>query len=75
MSSRLFNRIINTMKPSKETEEQSYPYESPDSEVQETSESMPAEIEDSLEYSEASEEPSPEFQEAVNPAHPHSCQE
>ena len=75
MSCRLFERIINTMKPSKETEEPSYPYESPDSESQQTSESMPDEIEDTLEYSEASEEPSPEFQEAVNPAHPYQCQD
>ena len=73
MSLNLIDKIINAIRPSKEIEEPSYPYESPLSEELQPSDISYTEQEDSIEYSEASEEPSPEFQEAVNPAHPHSC--
>ena len=75
MSCSLIDRIINALRPSKETEEPFYPYESPLSEEQQPSDISYTESQDSIEYSEASEEPSPDFQEAVNPAHPYSCQD
>lgn len=74
MSCRLFDRIINAIKPGEETEKPSDTSEPWPPELQIDQTSLPS-PEDSNEIPEASEEPSPEFQEAVNPAHPHSCQD
>ena len=70
----LFDRIINAIKPGKETEQPSDTSEPwpPELQIDQTSQPSP---EDSTEIPEASDEPSPEFQEAVNPAHPHQCQD
>ncbi len=74
MSWNLFERIINAIKPGKESEKPSDTSEPwpPELQTDGTSQSCP---EDSSELPEASEEPSPDFQEAVNPAHPHQYQD
>jgi hypothetical protein len=73
MSFNLFERIINAIRPGRESEpsDTSEPWP-PELEIDQTSQPSP---EDSTENPEASEEPSPDFQEAVNPAHPHQCRD
>jgi len=70
----LFERIINAIRPGRESERPSDTSEPwpPELQIDQTSQPSP---EDSTETPEASEEPSPDFQEAVNPAHPHQCQD
>jgi hypothetical protein len=75
MSWNLFERIINALRPGKESEQPSDTTEPWPPELQtvdDTSQSYP---EGSTEPPEASEEPSPDFQEAVNPAHPSQLQD
>ena len=74
MSFNLFERIINAIRPGRESERPSDTSEPwpPELQTDDTSHSAP---EGHTETTEASEEPSPEFQEAVNPAHPHQCQD
>ena len=74
MSWNLFERIINAIRPGRESEQPSDTPEPwpPELQIDQTSQPSP---EDSTETPEASEEPSPDFQEAVNPAHPHQCQD
>jgi hypothetical protein len=75
MSWNLFDRIINALRPSKESEQpvdtsQSRPQES--EQPADTSQSWP---EGGTEPPEASEEPSPDFQETANPAEPNQWQD
>lgn len=75
MSWNLFERIINALRPAKESEQpsetpQSWPQESEQS--VDTSQSWP---EDGTEPPEASQEPSPDFQETGNPTQPNQWQE
>jgi hypothetical protein len=74
MSCNLFDRIINAIRPGRESEQPSDTSEPwpPELQTDDTTQQSP---EDLTESSEASEEPSPDFQEAVNPAHPHQCQD
>jgi hypothetical protein len=74
MSLNLFERIINAIKPGRESEQPSGTSEPwpPELQTDDTTHSAP---EGYNETTESSEEPSPEFQEAVNPAHPHRCQD
>lgn len=69
----LFEKIINAIKPGRESEQQSDTSEPwpPELQTDDTTQQSP----EDLESSEASEEPSPDFQEAVNPAHPHQCRD
>ena len=89
MSWNLFDRIINALRPSKESEQpvdtsQSRPQES--EQPVDTSPSRPQESEQPADTSpswpeggseppEASEEPSPDFQETANPAEPNQWQD
>ena len=70
----LFEKIINAIKPGRESEQPSDTSEPwpPELQTDDTSNSAPEGYD---ENTDASEEPSPEFQEAVNPAHPHQCQD
>lgn len=70
----LFEKIINAIRPDRESEQQSDTSEPwpPELQTDDNSNSAP---EGYNETTEASEEPSPEFQEAVNPAHPHQCRD
>lgn len=72
MSLNLFERIINAIKPGRESEQPTDTSEPwpPELQTDDTSHSAP---EGHADTTESSEEPSPEFQEAVNPAHPHQC--
>lgn len=74
MSLNLFERIINAIRPNRESQEPSDTSEPwpPELQTDDTSQSSP---EASTKTPEASEEPSPDFQEAVNPAHPNQCQQ
>lgn len=74
MSFNLFDRIINAIRPGRESEQPTDTSESwpPELQTDDTSQQSPEGLSES---SEASEEPSPEFQEAVNPAHPHQCKD
>ncbi len=74
MSCNLFDRIINAIRPGRESEQPSDTSEPwpPELQIDQTSQPL---TEDSTEILEASEEPSPAFQDAVNPAHPHQCQD
>jgi len=74
MSWNLFERIINALRPGKESGQPSDTSEPwpPELQTDDTTQSGP---EDSIEPPEASEEPSPDFQEAVNPAHPNQWQQ
>lgn len=74
MSCNLFDRIINAIRPGRESEQPSDTSEDwpPELQTDDTSQQSP---EDLTESSEGSEEPYPDFQEAVNPAHPHRCKD
>ena len=74
MSLNLFERIINAIRPNRESEKPSDTSEPwpPELQTDESSQSSP---EGSTETPEASEEPSPDFQEAVNPAQPNQWQQ
>lgn len=68
MSLNLFERIINAIRPVRESEQPSDAQEPWPPELQTDDTSQPS-SEGRTDIPEASEEPSPDFQDAVNPAH------
>jgi hypothetical protein len=72
MSWNLFDKIINALRPGKETEQTPHSCPQESEQPVDTSQSWP---EGGTEQPEASEEPSPDFQETTNPARPNQWQE